>query len=233
MTLIIGDIFCIWIVIFSIFKPNFNEDVVSRVRLRLKLLRHCYCYVDTPVSGGGSNNNNLIIIVVVVVVVVLLLVFVVVVVIVVLRRRRREYSHYDKLFTNVIYDKTCPTSYTSWYHGHKISPHNFLAHYKEQIYHWMRFYYQDVFFKDVYWHYAHYIAILYICHPIFLLLSSFIYHYFITCLACRNQVAVCQPLLKSYLIWFDWYSVTDSGTEHCDDRVCFFAFSALMLLVKL
>jgi len=106
MMLIIGDIFCIWIVIFStgIFKLNFNEDVVSCVRLRMKLLRQCYCYVDTPLSGGGSNNNNLIIIVVVVVVVVLLLVFVVVVVIVVLRRRR-EYSHYNKLFTNVIYNK--------------------------------------------------------------------------------------------------------------------------------
>jgi len=74
------------------------------------------------VSGGDSNNNNLIIIVVVVVVVVLLLVIVLVVVVVVLRRRRREYSHYDKLFTNVIYDKqrvlhpTLPGTMDTKYH---------------------------------------------------------------------------------------------------------------------
>ena len=47
-------------------------------------------------------------------------------------------------------------------------------------------------FKDVYWHYDRYNAIL--CIDIhFLPVSSFIYRYFITCLASCNSVAVCRP----------------------------------------
>jgi len=46
--------------------------------------------------------------------------------------------------------------------------------------------------------FGRYIAVLCIC--IVFYLSSFIFRHFITCLARFNQVAVCQPLLKSYLI---------------------------------
>jgi len=48
-----------------------------------------------------------------------------------------------------------------------------------------------------------YVAIFMYLRP-FLHVSSFIYRYFVdTCLASCSYIAVCQPLLKSYLIWFD------------------------------
>ena len=55
-----------------------------------------------------------------------------------------------------------------------------------------------------------FIAILCIYIP-FLHVSSFIHRYLLRSASC-NKVAACQPLLKSYFIWFDWSSVT--GTRY-------------------
>jgi len=67
--------------------------------------------------------------------------------------------------------------------------------------------------KDVCWHYARYITILCIYIIPILAEYSFIYRYSITtCSASCSQVAVCQPLLKSYLTWFD---LTDFSSVQC------------------
>jgi len=67
--------------------------------------------------------------------------------------------------------------------------------------------------KDVCWHYARYITILCIYIIPILAEYSFIYRYSITtCSASCSQVVVCQPLLKSYLTWFD---LTDFSSVQC------------------
>ena len=47
----------------------------------------------------------------------------------------------------------------------------------------------------------HVTLLFYVFTFLFLPASYFIYRYFITRLASCNQVAVCQPSFKSYLIW--------------------------------